>query len=95
MKVRENITVDEWENGSGWSTKNDCYDDKIVEVDKLPASMDWGWWETEGEVHEETDTKITVKYYAENADPDTDLPLATFSTWENDLICERGQKEAQ
>ena len=82
MKVREVITLAGWQNGSGW-TYQDCYEDHIIDIDSIPKSADWDWWDTDGdEPNEDGDVKITIEYFA----ADYDKPLATFSVWQNDLI---------
>ena len=93
MKVREIITLRGWIDGSGWSYTQ-CYGDSIIDVggDTTPDSVvgpDWDWWETGEEPNGGGDTEITLRYYAEDADPDEDAPLYEESVWENDLIAQR------
>lgn len=84
-KVREIITLSGWVDGSGWSYTQ-TYSDQIIDVAKVDprAEMDWGWWEA-GRPIAGQDTQIAVSYYAIDADPTCDNPLASWSIWESEL----------
>lgn len=95
MKVREVIRLLGWTDGSGFSW-NETYSDEIIEIKEswLPKNandLDWSWYDTPENNPEErgVDTKIIVEFYAEDADPDYDEPLAKVSKWESDLWIER------
>lgn len=93
LKVREVITVKGWIDGSGWSYQ-ETHADQIINIgtEQLNQPMDWSWWETdEVEQTEGEDTKIIVRYYNPDDDPDEAEPIAEFETWESDLIKERNQ----
>ena len=92
IKVRQVVKLSGWTNGSGWSYKDQVYDDQIVDIaaEDLEA-MDWDWWETDEDYppSEDSDTQITVEFYAEDADPDEDKPLASHNAWVSELYKER------
>ena len=89
MKVREIITLDGWVDGSGWSW-TECYGDSIIEIGGAPDDgIEWDWWEASDDPQVGGDTKITVDYYAVDADPDDDEPLATYSVWHNTLSSDK------
>lgn len=95
MKVKEVIKFEGWIDGSGRSWQ-DTYAENIIEIkeSELPKTaddIDWDWYETPEENPEDygRDTKIIVEFYAEDAMPEHDEPIARFSKWESDLWKER------
>lgn len=84
LKVREIITLNGWEAGSGWSYQ-ECYSDKIVDVtesDIHSVEMDWSWWETDiDNPPSDDDTLIVVELFAADADIAADKPLAAHEKW--------------
>lgn len=53
--------------------------------------IDWDWYKLPEENPEDSgeDIKIIVEYYAEDAEPGYDEPIAAFGKWESDLWKER------
>lgn len=95
IKVRQIIKLSGWVNGSGWSYKNSVYDNQIIDIDSDDLNnMDWDWWELDEEnpPNDDSDTEITVEFYAENADTDEDKPLTIHTVWANELWKERYSK---
>ena len=91
IKVRQIITLKHWQNGSGWSYEED-YGNEIIEIQESDLnSIDWDWWVTYEEFppREDIDTLIIVDFYAEDADIDEDMPLATHSKWASEIWQER------
>ena len=95
MKVKEVIKFEGWTDGSGRKWQ-DTYAENIIEIkeSELPKTaddIDWDWYETPEDNPEDhgRDTKIIVEFYAEDAEPGWDEPIARFSKWESDLWKER------
>jgi len=91
LKVREVITLKGWVDGSGWSYSQ-VYSDKIIDITEGDLkSIDWDWYETDSDnpPADGEDTEIIVEFYAEDAEPGYDEPLASYSKWESDLWKER------
>jgi hypothetical protein len=83
MKVREEIILRCWVNGSGFGY-DEIYESRIVEVVEIPSDekkFDWSWWEKTGPTCMYSDIKIIVRYY----DTETDTLLAEFSIWDSEL----------
>jgi hypothetical protein len=92
IKVRQVIKLSGWVNGSGWSYKNNIYDDQIIDIDSDDLyNMDWDWWEADEDNHpsEDSDTEIVVELYAEDADASEDKPLATHKAWASEIWKDR------
>jgi len=89
MKVREIITFKHWVKGSGWSYE-ECYKDSVIDVEDI-NDVDFDWFELDEEnpPSEESDTKIIVEFFAENANITEDKPLASYSIWASNLYMER------
>ena len=97
-KVREVISLRGWVDGSGWSYTQ-TYSDNIVDVPDVPMTAeeyDWSWYETPEENPEDNggDMKIVVEFYAEDAEPGYDEPLASYGKWASEIWKERHQEEA-
>ena len=91
IKVRQIITLKHWQNGSGWSYEED-YGNEIIKIQESDLnSIDWDWWVTYEEFppREDIDTLIIVDFFAEDADIDEDMPLATHSKWASEIWEER------
>jgi predicted nucleotidyltransferase len=95
MKVKEVIKLEGWIDGSGRSWQ-DTYAENTIEIkeSELPKTAndyDWSWYDLPAEDPEDSgeDTKIIVEFYAEDAEPGYDEPLAKISKWESDLRKER------
>ena len=95
MKVKEVIKFEGWTDGSGRSWQ-DTYAENIIDIaeSELPKTADdydWSWYETPEDNPEDygRDTKIIVEFYAEDAEPGWDEPLAKISKWESELWKER------
>lgn len=83
MKVREEIILKGWLDGSGYFYEQ-IYESNIVEVVEIPneVNFDWSWWEKQTEsTRTFVDIKIIVRYY----NTETDDLLAEFSIWESEL----------
>jgi hypothetical protein len=83
MKVREVINAAGWVDGSGFSYET-TIEDHIVEVDEIPAEMDWSWLEPDEQADGE-DTLFTVTLYA-LTDEDMKAPLAEYKTWASEVV---------
>lgn len=92
IKVRQIIKLSGWVNGSGWNYKNSVYDNQIIDIDSDDLNnMDWDWWELDEEnpPNDDSDTEITVEFYAENADIEEDKPIASHSMWVSEIYKSR------
>lgn len=95
MKVKEVIRLLGWTHGSGFSW-NETFAENIIEIKeselpKTASDYDWSWYDVPEENPEVygKDTKIVVEFYAFDAHPDFDDPIAKISKWESDLWIER------
>lgn len=85
MEVQKIITLKGWVDGSGWSYQQE-YDCETLEIteEMLTTEPDWSWY-VKDEDADGSDVEITVAYYAVNADPCEDRPLAIWSVWASDI----------
>lgn len=93
LKVREIITLKEWIDGSGYNC-TETYSNDIVNTIDIPKTAEdyyWNWFEIPEENPEEygKDTKITIEFYALDAEPGYDEPITSFSKWVSELWKER------
>lgn len=91
IKVRCDIIIEGWVNGSGFSYST-CFDSQVIEVEEAELtadSRDWSWWENndDGNVNVD-DLHIIVRYYSTDTYDDDGEPvlLAEWDTWESHII---------
>ena len=83
-KYLQIVEAGHWVSGSGMECTSTTSSD-IIECD--PHEMSWDWLADVFEKPAENeDYMITVKYYAADADPMFDTPIAEHSTWLSDAM---------